>query len=652
MTEPDLHFSPGGTLEGFTSAGVQAFNELNPDAIVRELIQNSLDAVREDGREEAMMRFELSEIALAEVPAIETYRERFDRAVASQRQRLGGELPAQAAMVADAIRDELEKDTVQVLSVLDNGLGLDEQRMLGLLADGLSVKTSAGAGAVGNGHLTAIPASNLRYVLYGGLRAGGRQIATGHAVLASFADEQGRRMGKDGYYALSVSPSMETPYDFVPAGAMAPLIKTRLDWIAANFDSGTGAAVIIPGFNGFREPGELWALISKAAACSFFAAIADGHLQIAYQDGSGEQRLDQSTIAGVFAGELAGERRARHFLSGGRAAQAYQTATRGRPYSVDVGCGRVEVRLLDSEDGRSRIDLCRNGMWISDRLPRLNISKFTDRKPFHALIKVTARDGDIHSLIRKSEGPLHNHIEAKKWLQPHEKRRLENAFKKIADFLLDTLERFAQETFAVDDFLNIHIEDSGAVGGLRAGNIGKFEEEPARPPRSPKGGSRSKGGAEGDGNGAGDGGGGGGDSNPNAFRRSGNAVPFGAVPVPTGLRACLVELHPQAALNADTEAEIRFILDENIDTSCDRSSEEQFVSLKAVALNGMAVADEQLIKGDAGVLGVRLGRFAPDEPHRLSFEYELPAGFAVPAGERVFLRAEIVCRRKQTGQQP
>ncbi len=286
---PDLHFN-AGAVEGFTSAGVQAFNELNPDAIVRELIQNSLDAVREAGREQAMMRFELEKIALDKVPAIQTYKKIFKKVCDSQKRHFNNELPDQAAIVAGTIDEALKQPRVQMLSVLDNGLGLDEERMFGLLADGMSMKPSTGAGAVGNGHLTAIPASNLRYVLYGGVSTGGQKIASGHAVLASFADEQGICMGKDGYYALSVCGQMQNPYEFVPEDSMARLIKTKLDWIETYSDSKMGAAVIIPAFNGFKEKADLWALISKAAACSFFAAIADGHLHIIYRDGAGEQR--------------------------------------------------------------------------------------------------------------------------------------------------------------------------------------------------------------------------------------------------------------------------------------------------------------------------------------------------------------------------
>ena len=628
--EPNLHFSPSGTLEGFTSAGVQGFNELNPAAIVRELIQNSLDAVREDKRSKAIVRFEMEEITPKDVPAIDAYRRAVKKAEQDQRKiQSDGSLPDQAAMVVDAIKNCLGKKKIKVLFVLDNGMGLDKRRMTGLLADGYSAKSSAGAGAVGNGHLTAIPASDLRYVLYGGVCAGGKKIAAGHAILASFS-ERGTLMGKDGYYALAVKSSMDNPYDFPLEKQIDPLIKTKLDWIESEYKK--GAAVIIPGFNQFREQGvDLWDVVKKASACSFFAAIADGHLEIVYRDGDGEKKLHKSNIGEVFEGGIASEKRAKKFLSGSRAADAYRTAKEGEKHIIDVECGKVESIIREISDGKSRIDLCRNGMWISDNLPHLNIAKFSDRKPFHCLIKVTAKDGEIHRLIRKSEGPLHNHIEAQKWLSGEDLHRLKNAFGKISDFLSNRLEKLQDREFSINDVLSIH--------------AGRFEEwERLRPPSS-----RVPSGDERGGTGGGDGGdgGGGGDSDggSNSFKRSGNSVLFGAVPVPTGARSYSVELYPQEELKGDAEAEIRFILDENIDETCDPTNDEQYVGLKSVKMNGEEVVEENLIRSDKAVWGVRLGRFSPGEKHTLSFDYDLPDDVVLQGEDKIVLRAEIVRRR-------
>ena len=645
--QPNLHFTPGGQMEGFTSAGVQGFSDLNPAAIVRELIQNSLDAVREDGRTETIVRFELETMTLADVPAIDTYRKVFSRAIESQ-ERVIGELPEQAKMVIDAIQNGLGQTDIQVLSVLDNGLGLDTKRMQGLLADGMSIKTSAGAGAIGNGHLTAIPASDLRYVLYGGVSECDGMMATGHAILASFADEEDAPKGKDGYYVLSPNGTFENPYDFVPKEHMASLIKEKLAWIKANFDSQTGTAVIIPAFNHFQEEQDLWKTIKNSAACNFFAAIADGDLKVVYTDESNDKYLDKTNIGKVFEGEVADQkrRRAKNFLSGERAADAYNTVTTGKCFTVDVGCGQATILLYETDRGRSRIDLCRNGMWISDRLPRLNIARFSARKPFHCVIKISSEDGDIHRLIRKSEGPLHNDLERAKSLPKDERQQLRAAFKKIADFLLEHTSELQQEEFEVPDFLSIDIDDGSAAGGRHRRRIGKFESmPPPRPKRSttPRGENpgprpprpRPPSPYDPD------------DDSPSAFKRSGNPVSFQAVMVPTGARSFDVELLPEEELGADTDAERRFFLDENVDATCDDSSGEQFVALKNITLNDESIASRCFIRKDDVVLGVRLGQFKAGEKHLLSFDYNLPDGIDIQATDKAMLRAEIVRRRRQ-----
>ena len=198
--------------------------------------------------------------------------------------------------------------------------------------------------------------------------------------------------------------------------------------------------MIIPGFNRFREKknqkASLWDVIREAAACSFFVAIADGDLEITYQDRRVEgkkETLNKSNIKELFEGEFVS--RQLKFLSGKRAAEAYKTATRGSEERVPVGCGKVELCIRDVASGPPRIDLCRNGMWITNRLPSLKPDKFNNRKPFHCLIKVTAADGEIHKLIRKSEGPLHDSIEARKWLGKDERTQFYKAFRDISDHL-------------------------------------------------------------------------------------------------------------------------------------------------------------------------------------------------------------------------
>ena len=82
---PELQFGHSTDRAGFTPAGIAAFSDLRPAAVVRELIQNSLDAALIEAREPcAHVRFERSVCTLDEIPGIESYRTAFRRAVKEQ----------------------------------------------------------------------------------------------------------------------------------------------------------------------------------------------------------------------------------------------------------------------------------------------------------------------------------------------------------------------------------------------------------------------------------------------------------------------------------------------------------------------------------------------------------------------------------------
>ena len=130
---PDLQFGPG-TSGGFTPAGVAAFDNLRPAAVVRELIQNALDAARTVAATPAIVRFRVTRTHRDAIPGIESYKSAFAKAVSTQETMTGGALTGQAQLVAETIRHALEREELDVLSVLDNGAGLNEQRMNALLS--------------------------------------------------------------------------------------------------------------------------------------------------------------------------------------------------------------------------------------------------------------------------------------------------------------------------------------------------------------------------------------------------------------------------------------------------------------------------------------------------------------------------------------
>ena len=131
-----LKFGATVSIKGFTSIETSSFNDLPPARIVRELIQNSLDAAVEAGKATAVVRFRLETVHLSDVPDFNGYRVAFTKAVQYWKDRSNnGHLTDPVQQVVDRVQsamEALDQGKATVLSILDNGIGLDEKRM-GLL---------------------------------------------------------------------------------------------------------------------------------------------------------------------------------------------------------------------------------------------------------------------------------------------------------------------------------------------------------------------------------------------------------------------------------------------------------------------------------------------------------------------------------------
>ena len=328
-----LRFGPG-TQTGFTPAGISGFADLRPAAVVRELIQNSLDAAAEGNRPTAVVRFRLSSLSLSCIPGLREYREAFRRAVRTQRKLGGGELSSQAARVVKIIQSALNKKRHAALCVMDNGVGLDAKRMSALLSDGISAKSQASTGTFGNGHSVIIPASDLRYILYGGITRNGGRIGSGHAVLASsIASNKDHPCSADGFL---VSEFRKGTQKYYTDQNIPSVIASYLDDIERMH--GCGSVVVVPCFNSFREDADLRKTLFRAAACNFFQAIGDDRLVIHYEDqrdgGDATSRiLNKDTLEAVLD-ENKDETRSKSFLTGNRAFEAHQAIRLGTEHRV------------------------------------------------------------------------------------------------------------------------------------------------------------------------------------------------------------------------------------------------------------------------------------------------------------------------------
>ena len=646
---PDLRFGPGPS-DGFTPTGIAAFDNLRPAAVVRELIQNSLDA-RGTGIPRAVVRFRLTRVPLDSVPGIESYRGAFAKAIATQR-KLGGQLSRQSDLVVTRIQHALDQEELEVLSVFDNGVGLNEQRMNALLSDGLSIKEGDATGTYGNGHSTAIPASDLRYVLYGGITADGQKTGAGHAVIASHYEpgEQHYR-GGDGFYIRDFRAGERTLYDYATAGDLPSLIADELDSIRSS--QGHGTVVIIPAFNNFLEEASLWEMVAHAASANFFVAIEEGELKVTVEDdrpGSPAKTwiLDQITLPDVLE-EQKDKRRAAAFLNGRRAFEAHRAYRGGTRHSISTRSGQVEIRIRENPDGNTRVDLCRNGMWITDdrRIPGFQ-QKFADQVPFHAVLSLNAREGkELYDYLRLAEGPLHDSITIKR-LPEDDGKACRRALREIVDWILKNTPVIKSDSYVPPDYLTLDFGEEAGAGGGKArkrfwGTPVTIHRNPTRQlhffsadPESPEEGEPERRGRRRD------------ISTPpspnRSRRRPALPVAFQAASRPAGKsrRQILIEC-PKGF----TDAELRLVVDEALDPTCERPGQDAYTPalLSNITINGIPAQDGELMVWDEGVIGVRLGDLAAGSTVEVETDYQFTGDFRdLPDPS---LRVEILRSRQE-----
>ena len=476
----DLYFGVTHQPSGFTS-GVVAHFDGSEEPVVRELIQNSLDAARDAGRS-ATVQFVITQVPSSSLPGWSTYKEAFQRAVEERKRWHEGSPSHDEQSVINHINDTIKTPMIPVLLCIDNGHGLNAKRMDALLTPGNTSKGNQGAGSFGLGHHAAFGASNLRYVLYASkYRTVDEQLAhlaSGHTILASHRDARssgGSILAADGYWFRadqggSAFDGTASSYPTEAPDLLAPYLEEMTD---------TGTVVCIAGFNDFRRDdgdphsGEL---IRRVVATNFSAAVHDGTLTVRVEDERDEflQEVSRESLNSVLE-PISGRKKAskQGQISGHLAYRAWKTVSQGLLIDVSEGV-KLRLRYLQPNDhSGTRVHVFRRGMWIDSRAPGLRESDFAKAQPFDAVLLLES--GALEKLVRNAEGPQHQGLDRK---------RLSDAHKKDLKHHLDQIAQLLKEEAGERDDRSEYIPTGFAtISGheLRAA-------EPAPRPRLPAGG--------------------------------------------------------------------------------------------------------------------------------------------------------------------
>ena len=469
-----LKFGKANSLVGFSSLKTARFNNLPPARIVRELVQNALDAAKEAGVTPAIIRFGVRKANRSDIPDFQGHSRAVQEAMQHHKKESGGKLPEPAQEAVYRINgglDAVKRGKALLLSATDNGIGLDAKRMQSLLGDGASAKPDPLTGAYGVGHLAPLALSDIRYMLYGGITRAGKRTACGWTIIASHPGK-GHLQDAEGFLIRDFKSGLQGGlYDFLSESQHPRAITRDLDKIAQEW--GHGSTVMALAFNNFRSGGiPLWEVVSKIVSYNFCPAVYRGELIVEVGDESGRHQLNRESITEVLEGEQARGRVARSdsFFrelrpSGTNAYSILKALQADNTNPILVNGDTAHVSLLTPlAEGQSRIDLFRNGMWISDEIPGLRRADFTGLQPFHATVEINKDDGgELHRLILKAEGPLHDNFSFVR-LSQEEAENLKKSIGTIAEWVKAQVPEIGNEEYTVDDYLVVRTEDNGTKG--------------------------------------------------------------------------------------------------------------------------------------------------------------------------------------------
>lgn len=419
-----LYFGPTSDPTGFTSGETSGFDG-SAEPVIRELIQNALDAAVQAKKSKASVKFVMDEIDWKDHPGAADYDAAFKKATRYRKSK-GRDPSNDEKTTVKRIKSSIAKGaSLPVLYCIDNGCGLDRQGMEALLSQGNTSKGADGAGSYGLGHLAAFSASDLRFVMYASRRKGAtgeiEEICSGHAKLAAH-ESDGRLVSPNGFWLLpDAAQTAFVDYDRQCYPSDVPdMMREAMD-SAGLRGRETGTAVMVSGFNGFRnDKSDTAALIAKAAAANFSAAIHSGFLDVTITDRV-DKTADQVITKDRLEAILEQHRQQRRVpdgqaghINGQRAYSAWAALDGGEQIStgVDGATAFVLTERHESSPQKPVVHLFRRGMWITSDWYHSSAA-FSDCMPFEAALLIEP-GSRVESLIRDAEGPKHLGIEPRR----------------------------------------------------------------------------------------------------------------------------------------------------------------------------------------------------------------------------------------------
>ena len=420
----------GGEIIGFNNAALDHFKGQRLSSMVREVIQNSLDAKKIDEKQPVKVTFKLHRIPKKEAPEATLLR----RHLVACRTEAKAQNLKTAEMFYDNAINRIDTETeIKILAIHDSntkGLTGPTNTNYGAWAalvkgTGVSQKQSNSLGSFGHGSKAPFSLSDIRSIFYLShvlegdtveKRFQGKSILQTHN-LENIGDTQGT-----GYFGWASSEDC------------GPLLDEEVPkWaskIRADVDGVPGTSILVPYFQ--LDESEL---PETAISCiaNFFYAIDQGNLIVEISE---EVTLTKETIREEYYRYRELLSQEQDFIDHQKIAMNFDSIiaiienTHHAVQEVqDLDNFTWYIKLLDDEDERkTRVAIARkDGMLIKHNPWKLE--RFPFMKSFEMFVCVDGKRGS--ELLKRVENPKHDDFEFDRIEDPEEKQTAEKLYERI-----------------------------------------------------------------------------------------------------------------------------------------------------------------------------------------------------------------------------
>ena len=457
----DWHFDTvkDDSQEGWNESAIAAFKQNRLKNLVRETIQNSLDAARPDPESLVTVEFKNEFKSVHEIPGIETLKEAVNCCELSALD----ETPESLAEIKEAKRI-LDGDKIRVLSISDSGtIGMQGpcesgQPFFRYLKTRGQSKGDDRTGSHGIGKAAPLCVSNLRTIIASSVweEEDGKQdsLIQGRATLMTH-QYNGETRKNIGYWGEGFNPIRNED------------CPEQYRWIVHSGDVGT--TIHILGWSpGEGRTSQQWKdCIFGYAAISFFAAFQRKRL-VLIVDG---KELDAKTISNVlslqgrFYETMRGEDQHEELSA---TKFFYDCLNQGsdvikEELQLDKGLKDCSLHMILSDDAPHKIAFVRNDMLITDCVPGFWKRKMLEYRGFAGVFECKNEMG--RKLLRSMEPPEHNKLNSD-CLPDGEQKIGKERLRHLSDRLKKVVKKYATPPYVGGDkadFMKEFLSDDADV---------------------------------------------------------------------------------------------------------------------------------------------------------------------------------------------